>query len=132
MTYAARTASYRETEVLTAPPARLVVMLFDHLVVQLHRTRIAMENQDIALRVQSLGKARAVVGELLGTLDFEKGGAIAQHLAAMYTFMLEQMIDVGIKNDVARIAKLTFMATELRDGFQGAAAAQPADVKRSA
>lgn len=132
MTYAARTASYRETEVLTAPPGRQVVMLFDHLVVQLERTRIAIDKNDIVLRTQSLGKARAIVSELLGTLDFENGGSIAAHLSSLYTFMLEQMVDVGMRNDTQRLARIAFMATELRDGFHGAAAALPADAKRSA
>lgn len=132
MTYAARTTSYREVEVLSAPPGRQVVMLFDHLIVQLQRTRIAIEKNDIVLRTQSIGKARAIVSELLGTLDFENGGGIAVHLSSLYTFFLEQMVDVGMRNDTELLGRLTFIATELRDGFQGAAAAVPADAKRSA
>lgn len=131
MTYAARTASYREMEVLSASPARLVVMLFDHLAVQLQRAKIAVERDDVALRAQSMGKARAIVSELLSTLDFEKGGAIARELSGIYTFMLNEMVDVGMRRDAGRIGKLVFIATELRDGFSGAAD-QQADVKRSA
>lgn len=107
-------------------------MLFDHLIVQLQRTRIAIEKNDIVLRTQSIGKARAIVSELLGTLDFENGGDIALHLSSLYTFFLEQMVDVGMRNDTELLGRLTFIATELRDGFQGAAVAVPADAKRSA
>jgi flagellar protein FliS len=131
MTYAARTASYREMEVLSAPPGRLVVMLFEHLAVQLQRAKIAIERDDIALRTQAMGKARAIVSELLSTLDFEKGGAIAVELSRIYTFMLDEMVDVGMRKDAARIGKLVFIATELRDGFSGAAE-QQGEVKRSA
>jgi len=131
MSYAARTASYREMEVLSASPERLVVMLFDHLAVQLQRAKIAVEREDVVLRTQSLGKARAIVSELLSTLDFDKGGAIAQELSRIYTFMLDEMVDVGMRRDVARLGKLSFIAGELRDGFSGAAA-QQLEVKRTA
>ena len=132
MSYAtSRTASYREMEVLSAPPGRLLVMLFDHLVVQLQRAKIAIERDDIALRTQALGKARAIVSELLSTLDFEKGGAIAVELSRIYTSMLDEMVDVGMRKDIARIGKLTFIATELRDGFSGAVE-QQGDTKRTA
>ena len=132
MSYAtSRTASYREMEVLSAPPGRLLVMLFDHLVVQLQRAKIAIERDDIALRTQALGKARAIVSELLSTLDFEKGGAIAGELSRIYTSMLDEMVDVGMRKDIARIGKLTFIATELRDGFSGAVE-QQGDAKRTA
>ena len=131
MTYATRSASYREMEVLSASPARLVVMLFDHLAVQLQRAKIAIEKDDIAMRTQAMGKARAIVSELLSTLDFEKGGDIALELSRIYTFMLDEMVDVGMRRDAVRIGKLVFIATELRDGFSGAAD-QQGDVKRSA
>lgn len=131
MTYAARTASYREMEVLSASPARLVVMLFDHLVVQLHRAKMAVDRDDVSLRTQSLGKARAIVSELLSTLNFEQGGAIALELSGIYNYMLEEMVDVGMRRDAIRIGKLAAIATELRDGFSGAAELQ-GDIKRSA
>jgi flagellar protein FliS len=132
MSYATtRTASYREMEVLSASPGRLLVMLFDHLVVQLQRAKIGIERDDIALRTQALGKARAIVSELLSTLDFEQGGPMAVELSRIYTSMLEEMVDVGMRKDLVCIGKLTFIATELRDGFHGAAE-QQVDAKRTA
>jgi flagellar secretion chaperone FliS len=132
MSYAtSRTSSYREMEVLSASPGRLLVMLFDHLVVQLQRAKIAIERDDIALRTQALGKARAIVSELLATLDFEKGGSIALELSVIYTSMLDEMVDVGMRKDVVRLGKLAFIAAELRDGFAGAAEHQ-GDAKRTA
>lgn len=130
MTYAARTASYREMEVLSASPERLVVMLFDQIVVQLTRARIAIEKGDVVMRTESLGRTRAIVSELLSTLDFEKGQQISRDLSGIYKVMLTELVDVGMRQDLKVLAKLLHIATELRDGFAGAA--ESLSVKRSA
>lgn len=129
MSYAAQTASYREMEVTSASQEKLVVVVFDQLVVNLERARIAMERQDPELRVTSLSRSRNIVSELLATLDFEKGGRIATQLADLYQYMLYELVDIGQRGDVVTMRKLVNVASHLRDGFKGAAdqlASQPA------
>ena len=121
MSYAAQKSSYREMEISAASRERLVVIVFEQLVVNLERARIAMERNDIELRVASLSRARNLVGELLGTLDFEAGGKLAHQLADLYQYMLYELVDVGIRGDHYVMRKLVSIATSLRDGFVGAA-----------
>lgn len=120
MSYASQGASYRDLEVLSASPDRLLLMLFDHLLVQLERARIGTERADLNLQVGALVKARAILGELLATLDFEQGGEIATQLADLYQFMLLQLVDVGQRRDVTMLRRLSAIAGTLRDGFAGA------------
>lgn len=108
-------------EIQAASPHKLVVIVFEQLVVNLERARIAMERKDIELRVVSLRRARDLVTELLATLDFEKGGALANQLADLYQFMLYELVDIGQRGDVVTMRKLVNIATQLRDGFVGAA-----------
>ena len=121
MSYASQHSSYREMEILSASPERLLLIVFDQLVVNLERARIAMERKDIELRVTSLRRARGLVNELMTTLDFEKGGAMATQLADIYQFMLFELVDVGQRGDIAVVQKLGNIARNLRDGFAGAA-----------
>ena len=121
MSYAAQTSSYREMELHAASPERLVVFTFEQLVVNLERARIAMERNDLELRVTALRRARGLVGELLATLDFEKGGAIAAQLGDLYQYMMYELVDIGQRGDVVTMKKLVNIATSLRDGFSGAA-----------
>jgi flagellar protein FliS len=107
-------------EILSASPERLVVIVFEQLVVNLERARIAMERNDLELRVVALRRARGLVSELLGTLDFERGGTIAPQLSDLYQFMLSELVDVGIRGDLRTMKKLVSIATHLRDGFIGA------------
>jgi flagellar protein FliS len=121
MSYASQSSSYREMEIQSASPARLVVIVFEQLVVNLERARIAMERQEVEQRVTSLRRARGLVTELLTTLDFEQGGPIAHQLADLYQFMLYELVDIGQRGDVVTMRKLVNVAKSLRDGFAGAA-----------
>lgn len=131
MSYASQTTSYREMELQSASPERLVVFVFEQLVVNLERARIAMERNDLELRVTALRRARGLVSELLATLDFEKGGAIATQLADLYQYMLYELVDIGQRGDIVTLRKLVNIASNLRDGFADAAS-QVGTLRKSA
>lgn len=131
MSYSRQATRYRETEVLTATPGQLVVLLYDHLLLSLRRARVAMEARDADVQAECLDKARNVLTELLVTLDRERGGEVAVNLAALYSFLLGELVQVGIRADVARLDRVSHMIGELRDAFAqvattSLAAAQPA------
>jgi flagellar protein FliS len=121
MSYATQSSSYREMEIQAASPHKLVVIVFEQLVVNLERARIAMERKDIERRVVALRRARDLVTELLATIDVEKGGVLAQRLADLYQFMLYELVDIGQRGDVVSMRKLVSIAMQLREGFVGAA-----------
>ena len=132
MSYAAQTASYRDMEVSAATPEKLVVFVFEQIVVNLERARIAMERKDIELRVTALRRARALVAELMATLDFDKGGAVATQLADLYQYMMFELVDIGQRGDLVTMRKLVNVATQLRDGFKGAAEQAVSPARRTA
>ena len=132
MSYSRQATRYRETEVMTATPGQLVVLLYDHLLVSLRRAKVAMEAGEAVVKSDNLEKSRNVLTELLVTLDRERGGEVAANLAALYSFLLGELVQVGVRGDVARLERVTRMIGELRDAFAqlsatpAAAAAQPA------
>jgi flagellar protein FliS len=117
MSYSRQASRYRETEVLTATPGQLVVLLYDHLLLSLRRARAAMEAGEAAAQSECLDKARNVLTELLVTLDRERGGEVAINLAALYSFLLGELVQVGLRADVARLDRVAHMIGELRDAF---------------
>ena len=117
MSYARQASRYRETEVLTATPGQLVVLLYDHLLLSLRRASVAMAGKDFELQGECLEKSRNVLTELLVTLDREKGGEVASNLAALYSFLLGKLVQVGVRSDVARLDRVMRMIGELRDAF---------------
>jgi len=121
MSYAVMQSNYRDMEIHAASPEKLLCIVFEQLVANLERARIAMERNDPELRVTALRRARGLVAELLTTLDMEKGGPLAVDLAGIYQVMLVELCDVGIRRDLVVMRKLINIATDLRDGFVGAA-----------
>ncbi len=122
MSYATHAAQYQEVAVRSASPAQLVVMVYDHLLLNLRRTRLATEQGNVELRIASLDRARAALGELLGGLDTERGGEMAAQLGALYAFFLGELVDVGLRPSVARLDRVIAMAAELRESFATIAA----------
>jgi flagellar protein FliS len=117
MTYAAASSTYREMEVLSATPGRLVVIVYDYLLVHLKRASIAIDTGNLELRGESLGRAQLAVAELMGGLNMERGGDMSRQLASLYTFFLSSLVDVGRKNDAKLLARITQQAMELRSAF---------------
>jgi flagellar secretion chaperone FliS len=117
MSYGIHAAQYRDTEVMTASPAQLVVVLYDHMLVCLRRARYAIDANNAEQRLELIHRARMVVGELLATLDRERGGEIASNLASLYAHTMTELMDIGRHPDTTRLEAVTHMMTELRDAF---------------
>ena len=108
---------YREREVLTASPEKLVVMTFDHVLVNLRRARLAIESKNIELRVESMGRAREGVMELLVSVDAERGGEMATNLRALYAYALREFTAIGRSRDVKQLDAVTNIIGNLREAF---------------
>jgi flagellar protein FliS len=119
------TNKYRETEILSAAPERLLIITFDGLLAAMTRARIAAVASRADVMLPALEKSRDILGELLATLDFNRGGAIARQLSSIYVFQLSQLQTMGIAPDVRMLERLTAQIRELRDGFVEIAARAP-------
>jgi len=113
---------YREREILTASPEKLVVITFDHILVNLRRARLAIEAGNIELRAQSLGKAREGVMELWMSVDLERGGDVAANLHALYSFAVRELLDVGRTRELAKLDSVVKVIGNLREAFATIAA----------
>ena len=113
---------YREREVLTASPEKLVVITFDHILVNLRRARLAIEAGNIELRAQSIGKAREGVMELWMSIDLERGGDVAANLHALYSFVVRELLDVGRTRELAKLDSVVKVISNLREAFATIAA----------
>lgn len=110
---------YKEMEVLSATPGELVVMVYDHLLTNLLRARAAIMASDTEARLEAFGRARDAVGELLATLDRDRGGAVAGQLGGLYTFFLRELSVLGTAPAVDRLDRVVAMVRELREAFSG-------------
>ena len=127
MSYAHAAGAYREREILTASPAKLVVIIFDHLLVNLRRAKLAHEARNVEARVEAVCKAREAVMELLASTDVERGGEIAQNLRSLYVFLFNELLVMGHSPDAVRLQKITDTVMNLREAFATIAATPVAE-----
>jgi flagellar protein FliS len=108
---------YREREVLTASPEKLVVIVFDHVLANLRRARVAIEAGNIEQRAQAMRRAREGVMELLTTTDADRGGEMALKLRALYAYALREFLAIGRTLDIKQLESVTAILANLREAF---------------
>lgn len=118
MSYSRQGVAYRDREIQTASPSRLVVLVFDCALSNLLRARRAVQAGKIEERVEAVGKAREAILELLVTLNLEQGGVLARNLQSLYSFILAELVDVARRPDGARLESVITMVSELRTAFE--------------
>ena len=91
--------TYREQQILTASPARLVAMLYDKAIMFLRLAIKAIEDGDIKARWEANVRAIEIIEHLAMTLNTDKGGEIAANLERLYPFMIRHLMDVDLHND---------------------------------
>jgi len=115
--YATASRAYTESSVLTAPPERLVVMLYDGANRFLVRAAAAIRAGDAGQAGEQLGRANAILDELLGTLDHEAGGAVAERLESIYLFCERTLVEAQLQRDADKVDRVAALLAELREAW---------------
>lgn len=116
---------YADDSIATASPARLLVMLYDRLVLDLGRGEQAQRGGDRAAAAAALGHAQDIVAELLASLDQSAWDGGPQ-LAALYAWLLKELSRAIVSGDADRTAACRQTVEPLRDAWAEAAAQAPA------
>ena len=113
-------ATYMDASVSTASPARLLVMLYERLVLDVQRgldAQHAGQRQEVN---KQLIHAQEIVMELRASLkvtEWEGGPG----MASIYEWLHTQLVKANISNDAAVTEICLSIVTELADIWRGAA-----------
>jgi flagellar protein FliS len=121
---------YLQDSISTASPGKLLVMLYDRLVMDLMQAEEAFRTNDRETAGERLTHAQEIVLELRTTLDVD-AWAGAPGLASLYSFLLTELIQANIKRDSAKVTACRTLIEPLRDAWREAAAlaaASPAGI----
>lgn len=124
MGYSAYTSKYLENDVVSRPKEWLVPLLYEHLLAHLRRAQTQIQQREYEGKAASLEKASAIVIELMGALDYEKGGELAQRLAALYAYFGSEILAIGRALDISRLTKMMDMISSLHESWVIAARTQ--------
>jgi flagellar protein FliS len=115
-TYATAQNAYRDSAILTAPPERLVVMLYDGAHRFLFQAAAAMRAGDLVTVNARLQRAEAIIAELRSTLNFD-AGVVAARLEAIYAFCQRHLLEARLERDPERIERVMGLLGELREAW---------------
>ena len=115
--------SYKETQIKTATPGKLILMMYDGAIKNLNQALQEMDDEHRRYDSisTSLIKAQDIIAELMISLDFERGGEIAKNLFGLYVFMNRRLLDGNIKKDKAPLEEVKTLLLELRGAWAEAA-----------
>ena len=96
-------SEYARAQVTSVDRTRLLLLIFDGGLAFLQRARAALTAGDLAAFGHHLGRAQAIIAELLGTLDYDAGGTIARDLSRLYDFMLVHLTEANARQSVRHV-----------------------------
>jgi flagellar secretion chaperone FliS len=121
MSTAAMRERYLQDSISTASPAKLLVMLYDRLVLDLVQAEEFLAGGDKVAAGPPLMHAQEIILELRSTLDLDVWEG-AKGLADLYGFLLTELIGANVGRDADRVAACRGLIEPLRDAWREAAA----------
>ena len=107
-----------ETGVAAASPHKLVVMLYDGVIVALLSAINGIKSSNIGIKGASISKAITIIDNgLRASLDKKAGGGIAQNLDALYDYMSRRLLEANIKNDATIVEEVHGLMADLRGAW---------------
>lgn len=112
-------AAYLEGKVVSASPVELVQMLYDAASNAIDDAIRCLGAGDIEGRSAAVTKAMAILIELTGSLDREKGGEVAENLARLYDYIYARILDAHVNQAPEPMLEARSLFETLREAWQG-------------
>ncbi|AXJ10005.1 flagellar export chaperone FliS [Arthrobacter sp. PM3] len=122
---AAQRNQYLEDSVLSAPPARLLTMLYDRLLLDLGRAETAQQASNWPVASENLLHAQAIIAELVSSLKTDDWDG-ADGLLGLYNYAFTALVNANIQRDPVLTREAIDLLEPLRQAWHEAAASVPA------
>ncbi|WP_133491399.1 flagellar export chaperone FliS [Alcanivorax sp. 24] len=93
-----------ESGVMSASPHQLITLLFDGAQSAIRTARLHLQDGRAAEKGATISKALDIVNNgLKAALDLERGGELAERLAALYDYVARLLLAANLYNDDERL-----------------------------
>ncbi|MDR3212784.1 MAG: flagellar export chaperone FliS [Azoarcus sp.] len=108
-----------ESDIATASPHRLIVLLFEGAETAINVARVYAEKGDVAGRGASISKAIDIISNgLKVSLDMRQGGELAVRLSALYDYMVSRLLWANMKNDIPAMREVLSLLGEIHEAWR--------------
>lgn len=113
--------SYRKVATQTAPPAQLVLMLYEGAIGFLEKGLVGFTYSDpleFNLTISNnVLRAQAIIHEMNARLDMEQGGEIADNFRRLYNYFYRRLQEANVKKKKEPIEEVIMRLRVLRDSW---------------
>lgn len=110
--------AYKNQQVMTAPPEKLTLMLYDGALRFVTESINAIEQGDIAKANKANLRAQDIVREFMCTLDMQY--ELSKNYMALYDFICRLLVEGNVKKDKQQLEDAKGLLAELRDTWMQA------------
>ena len=111
---------YQTSNINTATPEKLMILLFDGALQFLQKAKIAIAEGNLKERSINIDGARKIIRELMRTIDLENGNDVSKQLFKLYNKMVMNLIKANVQRNAALIDTVIEDVSNIRWGFQKA------------
>ena len=111
---------YQTSNITTATPEKLMILLFDGAIQFLQKAKVAINDNNYKDRADNIENARRILRELMRTIDLENGNDVSKQLFRLYNRMAMTLIKANVQRSVEKIDEVITDLTNIRWGFQKA------------
>ncbi len=111
---------YQASNVNTATPEKLMIMMFDGALQFLQKAKAAIAEGNLKERSTNIDGARKIIRELMRTIDLENGNDVSKQLFKLYNRMAMNLIKANVQRNAALIDTVIEDISNIRWGFQKA------------
>jgi flagellar protein FliS len=108
---------FLETEVTEATPYKLVAMLYEGGLKHLRLMRLFIERKNPAAKTEQVNKVTSILFGLKIGLDLDAGGDVAANMNGLYDYIIRQVMNASLQNDVAILDEAIALFKDLQDAW---------------
>lgn len=108
-----------ETNIATADPHRLILLLFEGAKLAIFDAKTQMAADHVAEKGMAISKAIDIITNgLKASLDLEQGGELALQLTALYDYMVTRLLFANLKNNAAVLDEVLSLLGEIHSAWE--------------
>ena len=115
--YAKNLNQYKNNEILTATPEKLMIMLYDAAIQFLFKARKAINENNPAEICNNIIGCQKILREFMKTIDLENGIEVGKHLFVFYDKLVKMLYKVNRKRDLDMLEEVIKELKTLRSAF---------------
>ncbi|WP_281165278.1 flagellar export chaperone FliS [Liquorilactobacillus sicerae] len=109
---------YLRTQVMSASPIKLIVMLYEGAIKSMKIAKLAIEQKDVPRAHRYLQSAKKIVNELKNSVDTSVEGDIPEHLISLYEYCSNQLAVANLTKDTKPVDTVIHIMTELLSSWE--------------